>query len=94
MSGQTQSGSANSITTLTFSTPYTFTAGDDIIILVSLNYQGGIAQVLGSTSLYAHVALGRRNAVYYPSPPQTCQEIESSFEEAYGGAAALHFYDA
>ena len=95
LSGQTQSGSANSITTLTFSSPYTFTAGDDIIILVSLNYGGGnYAQVLGSTSLYSHVALGRRNAVYYASPPQTYQEIESSFEEAYGGAAALHFYDA
>ena len=95
LSAQTQSGSANSITTLTFSTPYTFTAGDDIIILVSLNYGGGnYAQLLGSTGLYSHVALGRRNAVYYASPPQTYQEIEASFEEAYGGAAALHFYDA
>ena len=95
LSGSTQSGSANSITTLTFSNPYTFTAGDDIIILVSLNYgNGNNAQLLGSTSLYGSVAVGRQNSTWYSSPPQNYADIEGSFETLSGRAAALHFYNA
>ena len=93
LSGSTQSGSANSIVTLSLGTPYTFTAGDDIIVLVSLNFgNGNNAQLLGASNLHPNAAVGRKNSIWYSSPPGNFGDVFENFEDTSGKAAALHFY--
>jgi len=95
LSGGQSIGTANQINTITFNTPYTFSAGDDIVILVSLQYAtGNYAEVLGAINLHSNASLGRRNATYYSTPPSDFSTILENFSlfDAVP-AAALHFYD-
>ena len=92
--GGQSSGTVNQINTITFNAPYTFSAGDDIIILVSLQYAtGNYAQILGATGLVTNVNLGRENSIYYQTPPSDFSTLLENFSSASGKAAALHFYD-
>jgi hypothetical protein len=94
LSGGQSSGTANQINTITFSTPYTFSAGDDIVILISLQYAtGNDAELLGATNLYSNSALGRENTTYYSSPATDFSTIIEDFSSASTKAGALHFYD-
>jgi len=100
LTGGQSSGTINQINTITFNAPYTFSAGDDIIILVSLQYAtGNYAQILGAgggtpqTDLFPNVNLGRENSIYYQTPPSDFSTLLENFSSASGKAAALHFYD-
>ena len=94
LSGGQSSGTANQINTITFSSSYTFSAGDDIVILISLQYSNGNdAELLGATNLYSNSALGRENTTYYSSPAADFSTIIEDFSSASTKAGALHFYD-
>ena len=94
LTGGQSSGTINQINTITFNAPYTFSAGDDIIILVSLQYAtGNYAQILGASNLVPNVNLGRENSIYYQTPPSDFSTLLENFSSASGKAAALHFYD-
>lgn len=100
LTGGQSSGTINQINTITFNAPYTFSAGDDIIILVSLQYAtGNYAEILGAgggtpiTDLFSNVNLGRENSIYYQTPPSDFSTLLENFSSASGKAAALHFYD-
>ena len=94
LTGGQSSGTINQINTITFNAPYTFSAGDDIIILISLQYAtGNYAQILGASNLFPNVNLGRENSIYYQTPPSDFSTLLENFSSASGKAAALHFYD-
>lgn len=95
LTGGQSSGTINQINTITFNAPYTFSAGDDIIILVSLQYAtGNYAEILGASNLFStNVNLGRENSIYYQTPPSDFSILLENFSSASGKAAALHFYD-
>ena len=58
LTGGQSSGTINQINTITFNAPYTFSAGDDIIILVSLQYAtGNYAQILGASNLFQQMLI-------------------------------------
>ena len=93
LGGQT-SGTTNSINTITFNTPYTFSAGDDIIILISLQFGvGNDAELLGAVNLYSNANLGKENTTYYSNPSTDFDTIAEDFSLASTKAGALHFYD-
>lgn len=97
LSGGQSSGTANQINEIAFSGAYgahTFTAGTDIIILVSL--QKGTAtdaELLGSTTLYSSNKVGLENTTYYSDPDADFSNIVSEFSSTSAKGAALHFYD-
>ena len=94
LSGGQSTGTANQINTITFSSSYTFSAGDDIVILVSLQKSSeNDAEVLGATNLYSSTSLGRENTTYYQTPASDFSTLIAGFSSASTKAAALHFYD-
>ena len=92
--GGQSTGNTNQINTITFNTPYTFSAGDDIVILISIQYSTyNYAELLGATNLYSNSALGRENATFYNPPATDFSTIIGDFSSASTKAGALHFYD-
>ena len=91
--GGQSSGISNQINTITFNTPYTFSAGDDIIILVSLQYgTNNDAEVVGDIDLIQSTYIGRQNTTYYSSPETDFSSLIGDFTTLSQSAAALHFY--
>jgi len=94
--GGQSTGNINQINTITFNTPYTFSAGDDIVILISIQYSTyNYAELLGSTSLFSSLSLGRENSTFYNPPNSDFSTLIEDFgpTSASTKAGALHFYD-
>ena len=95
LGGQSAGATANTINEITFNTPYTFTAGTNIVILVSLqSSSANAAELLGSATLYGSNKVGLENTTYYSSPDGDFSNIISAFSSTSQKGAALHFYDA
>ncbi len=94
LSGTQNSGTANSVNTITFATPHTFSAGDDIVIVISLRQTTGYAsQVAGaSTTLLSNLNLSREAAIYVSNPNSDLSTELENFTVASAKGAALHFY--
>ena len=94
--GEQTTGTANTVNTITFTSTHTFSAGDDIVIIVSLYQTGaGGAQVVGATNLLANSNVSLQSANYISSPNNDLTtEIENGFETASAKGASLHFYHA
>lgn len=94
LGGQSAGATTNSINEITFNSPYTFTAGTNIVILVSLEAStANDAELLGATNLHSNTSLGRENTTYYISPDADFSNVISAFSSASQKGAALHFYD-
>ena len=97
LSGQQTTGTANSINTITFSSPHAFTAGDNIVIVISL-YQtagGGGAEVIGSSNLLSNTVLSRQANVFINTYDNDLNELigNYSIEDPSTKGASLHFYN-
>jgi hypothetical protein len=94
--GRQNTGTANSINTITFESPYTFTPGEDIVIVVSLyNIGGNNAQVAGSSSLLSNAKLSLESSTYIdPEVEDLATLMGTGFENNPSDkGACLHFYN-
>jgi len=78
------------INTITFTSSYTFSAGDDIVIYTSQSAGEEISNsIAGDSGLLNNSLLSRRSASYDATPPTSISPPETSGAEGL----ALHFYD-
>jgi hypothetical protein len=96
LGGQSAGAVSNAINTITFNTPYTFSAGDDIVILISLeatSEPANSAELLGASNLHSNTNLGLENTTYYNTPDSDLSTLLEDFSSASTKGGALHFYD-
>ncbi len=94
--GTQNTGTANSVNTITFNSPHIFTPGQDIVIVVSLYNQGGNnAQVAGSSSLLSNAKLSLESSTYIdPEVEDLATLMGTGFENNPSDkGACLHFYN-
>ena len=78
------------VNTITFTSSYTFSAGDDIVIYTSQSAGEEISNsIAGDSGLLNNSLLSRRSASYDATPPTSMSPPETSGAEGL----ALHFYD-
>lgn len=78
------------VNTITFTSSYTFSAGDDIVIYTSQSAGEEVSNsIAGDSGLLNNSLLSRRSASYSATPPTSISPPETSGAEGL----ALHFYD-
>jgi len=85
----TNATSVDGINIITFSSPYTISAGQDIVIVVSSQDTQSLA---GSTSLLNNTSISRGGAGYTSSFPGTLDGLIDGFGESVATGVCTHIY--
>jgi len=85
----TNATSVDGINIITFSSPYTISAGQDIVIVVSSQDTQSLA---GSTSLLSNTSISRGGAGYTSSFPGTLDGLTDTYASSVATGVCTHIY--